>query len=86
MLQLAECEGLSIVEIKRESHSAKETGQRPVFNEIVEEIKQGKFNGILTFQLSPGRSINFTQTGAERTISSFSLAANSFYFSKKFLF
>jgi DNA invertase Pin-like site-specific DNA recombinase len=49
MLQLGERESLEIVEIKRESHSAKETGQRPIFNEIVEEIKQGKFNGILTW-------------------------------------
>lgn len=49
MLQLAEKEGLEIVEIKRESHSAKETGKRPIFNEIVDEIKQGKFNGILTW-------------------------------------
>lgn len=49
MLQLAERESLEIVEIKRESHSAKETGQRPVFNEIIEEIKQEKFNGILTW-------------------------------------
>jgi len=49
MLQLAEREGLEIVSVKRESHSAKDTGQRPIFNEIVEEIKQGKFNGILTW-------------------------------------
>jgi site-specific DNA recombinase len=49
MLQLAEKEGLEIAEIKRESHSAKDTGQRPIFNEIIEEIKQGKFNGILTW-------------------------------------
>ncbi len=49
MLQLAEREGLEIVTMKRESHSAKETGQRPVFNEIVDEIKQEKFNGILTW-------------------------------------
>lgn len=49
MLQLAEREGLDIVEIKRESHSAKETGTRPIFNEIIEEIKQGKFNAILTW-------------------------------------
>lgn len=49
MVQLAEREGLDIVEIKRESHSAKETGQRPIFNEIVQEIKEGKFNGILTW-------------------------------------
>lgn len=49
MLELAEREGLEIAEIKRESHSAKDTGQRPIFNEIIEEIKQGKFNGILTW-------------------------------------
>ncbi|MBI3632542.1 MAG: recombinase family protein [Candidatus Vogelbacteria bacterium] len=49
MLQLAEREGLEVVTMKRESHSAKEAGQRPVFNEIVDEIKQGKFNGILTW-------------------------------------
>jgi len=49
MLQMAEKENLEIVTMKRESHSAKETGQRPVFNEIVDEIKQGKFNGILTW-------------------------------------
>jgi DNA invertase Pin-like site-specific DNA recombinase len=49
MLQLAERENLEIVCMKRESHSAKETGQRPVFNEIVEEIKQERFNGILTW-------------------------------------
>ena len=49
MLQLAEREGLDVVAVKRESHSAKDTGQRPIFNEIVEEIRQGKFNGILTW-------------------------------------
>lgn len=49
MLQLAEREGLEVVAMKRESHSSKETGQRPVFNEIVEEIKAGKYNGILTW-------------------------------------
>ncbi|MCE9585596.1 recombinase family protein [Candidatus Nomurabacteria bacterium] len=49
MLQLAEREGLEIVTMKRESHSAKETGQRPVFNEIIDELRAGKFNGILTW-------------------------------------
>lgn len=49
MLLLAERESLEIVAMKRESHSAKETGQRPVFNEIVEEIKQKKYNAILTW-------------------------------------
>lgn len=49
MLQLAEREGLEIVAMKRESHSAKETGQRPIFNEIVDEIRDGKYNAILTW-------------------------------------
>lgn len=49
MLQLADREGLEIVAMKRESHSAKETGQRPIFNEIVSEIAGGKYNGILTW-------------------------------------
>lgn len=49
MLALADREGLEIVAMKRESHSAKETGQRPVFNEIVEEVKAGKYNAILTW-------------------------------------
>ncbi len=49
MLALAEREELEIVAMKRESHSAKETGQRPVFNEIVDEIIAGKYNGILTW-------------------------------------
>jgi DNA invertase Pin-like site-specific DNA recombinase len=30
MNQIAEHEGLNVVEIRRESHSAKESGQRPV--------------------------------------------------------
>jgi len=49
MCALAEKEKLEIVEIKRESHSAKEAGARPVFNEIVDEIKSAKYNGILTW-------------------------------------
>lgn len=49
MQELAERENLEIVEIKRESHSSKEVGQRPIYNELINEIKQGKFNGILTW-------------------------------------
>ena len=49
MLQLAEREGLSVVEIRRESHSAKATGQRPVFNELLGDIRSGRFTGILTW-------------------------------------
>lgn len=49
MLQLAERDSLDIVEIRRESHSAKESGQRPVYREILEDIRGGRFNGILTW-------------------------------------
>lgn len=49
MLAMAERDNLEIVEIKKESHSAKEAGARPVFNELVEGIKIGKYNGILTW-------------------------------------
>ena len=49
MLQLADREGLEVVEMRRESHSAKATGQRPVFNELLEDIRRGKFTGILTW-------------------------------------
>lgn len=49
MEKLAVTEGLEIVARKQESHSAKEAGQRPVFEEIIQEIKQKKFDGILTW-------------------------------------
>lgn len=49
MLQLAEKENLNVTEIRRESHSAKDAGQRKTFNEIVGDIKKGLFNGILTW-------------------------------------
>lgn len=49
MLALAQRDGLEVIDIKRESHSAKETGQRPVFNEIVNELRDRKFEGILTW-------------------------------------
>src|SRR3989344_848358 len=49
MLQMAQRDGLDVVEIKRESHSAKSTGQRPVFNELIADLKAGKFNAILAW-------------------------------------
>jgi len=49
MLQLAEKEGLEVIDIRRESHSAKDSGQRPVFREILEDIRRERFNGILTW-------------------------------------
>ncbi len=49
MLELAKREGLDIVEIRRESHSAKASGTRPVFVQLLEDIRKGMFNGILTW-------------------------------------
>ena len=49
MTALAARDGLEVVEVKRESHSAKEASQRPVFNEMIDEMRAGKFNGILTW-------------------------------------
>lgn len=52
MTVAAEREGLEIVEIRRESHSAKESGQRPVFQKIVSDIKKGVFTGIIAWDPS----------------------------------
>ena len=49
MLTLAEKDNLKVVDIKRESHSSKEVGQREIFNQMLIEIKEGKYNGILTW-------------------------------------
>lgn len=49
MLQIADRDGLEIVDIRRESHSAKESGQRPVFKELLEDIRRGRYTGILTW-------------------------------------
>ncbi len=49
MLTMAERENLNIVATLRESHSAKESSKRPVFNEVLMKIKENQFNGILTW-------------------------------------
>ena len=49
MLQIAQRDGLEVIEIKRESHSSKEVGQRAVFNEMIAGIVIGKYNSILTW-------------------------------------
>jgi len=49
MTDLAEQRGLNILDIRQESHSAKDSGQRPIFNQIVADIKRGLFTGILTW-------------------------------------
>ncbi len=47
MLEIAIRDNIQIAEIRRENHSAKDSGQRPVFNKLITDIKQGLFNGIL---------------------------------------
>jgi len=49
MLAIAEREGLEIVDIRREAHSAKDSGQRPVFSEILRDIQVGRYTGLLTW-------------------------------------
>ena len=49
MQALAEREELKIVDIKREAHSSKEVGQRPVYNQMLGDVREGKYNGILTW-------------------------------------
>lgn len=49
MMAIAERENLEIVDIRREAHSAKDSGQRPVFLEILEDIRRERFNGIIVW-------------------------------------
>ena len=49
MMKIAQNEHLEIAEIKQESKSAKETGLRPEYNKLLQEVDEGKFNGILTW-------------------------------------
>jgi site-specific DNA recombinase len=49
MLVIAEREGLEVIDIRREAHSAKDSGQRPVYKEILEDVRRGRFNAILTW-------------------------------------
>lgn len=49
MLQIAERENLEIIDIRRESKSAKDSGNRPVFKELIRDISEERFNAILTW-------------------------------------
>jgi DNA invertase Pin-like site-specific DNA recombinase len=49
MLELAKREGLEIAEVRRESHSAKASGARPVFKQLLADIREGMFSGVLTW-------------------------------------
>lgn len=45
----AQKEGLLVTDIRKESHSAKATGQRPILNQLIIDIRSGLFQGILTW-------------------------------------
>lgn len=49
MQTVARREDLEVKEVREESHSAKLSGQRPVFNQLLIDIEQGEFGGILTW-------------------------------------
>ena len=49
MTRIAEQDGLHVAEIRKEAHSAKDAGQRLVYNQLIEDVRKGIFNGILTW-------------------------------------
>lgn len=49
MRQLAERDNLSVSAVRTEAHSAKNSGEREVFNKVIKEIKDGEYNAILTW-------------------------------------
>jgi len=49
MKSLAEREQLNVVEVRQESHSAKKSGNRPVFVQLITDIDKGMFDGILAW-------------------------------------
>jgi DNA invertase Pin-like site-specific DNA recombinase len=49
MQALADRENLLVTEIKRESHSAKLSASRPQFMKLIEELRDGTFDAILTW-------------------------------------
>jgi site-specific DNA recombinase len=49
MQAMADREGLNIIEVKQESFSAKQSGYRPVFNELLHGLRNGQFDAILTW-------------------------------------
>ncbi|HSX25316.1 MAG TPA: recombinase family protein [Candidatus Andersenbacteria bacterium] len=49
MLDLAARDGIDVVDIYKESYSAKDSGQRPVFMQLITDIRSQKFGGILTW-------------------------------------
>lgn len=49
MRSLAANEGLNVVCELQESHSAKDSGQRPAYNQMLKAITEGQYNAVLTW-------------------------------------
>ncbi len=49
MSDLARKEGIKIIKVVQESYSAKQSGQRPVFMQLLSDIRSGVVNGLLTW-------------------------------------
>ncbi|MDD5055842.1 MAG: recombinase family protein [Candidatus Peribacteraceae bacterium] len=49
MMSMAKRDGIEVVEIRKESHSAKASSARPVYNQLLRDIREGEFNSILTW-------------------------------------
>ncbi len=49
MEAIAKRDGINVVDIIRESHSAKESGKRRIYKEMLERIREKEFAGILTW-------------------------------------
>ena len=49
MQAIAVRDQLYVASIKTEAHSAKNSGEREVFNEMISDIKFGRYNAILTW-------------------------------------
>lgn len=49
MGELAVRDGITVLDIRQESHSAKQSGQRPQFRQLIQDIRDGTFNCILTW-------------------------------------
>ena len=85
MKTMAEKENLFIKEIRQESHSAKSSGLRPVFNQLLIDIRKGEFNALLTWapdRLSRnagdlGTLVDLMDQGKLKIIRTFSPKVNS---------
>lgn len=52
MIDMAKREELNIVKVLKESHSAKDSGQRKVFNQLIKEVDAGEYDGVLVWDPS----------------------------------